>query len=335
MLRARALGRAPACGVALPPARAARLASRAALTRARAAIAAQPAQIEQLSWAPRAYLYRHFMTRAECEHFITAATPSMAKSTVVDSATGKSVDSQIRTSSGTFLRRNHDEVVSDVERRIAEFSMVPVENGEGVQILRYEKGQKYEAHYDYFHDRFNADPAKGGQRVATLLMYLTDVEEGGEVRRGGGLDARARALSAERRARAQTVFPSSQDKPHAGAAGGEDGWSSCAQRGVAVKPRQGDALLFFSLDLEQRLDTASLHAGCPVIRGVKWSATKWMHVGSFGAEATRRKGCADYHDSCAEWARAGECTRNAAYMTGSDGSAGECLKSCNKCASKT
>jgi hypothetical protein len=28
-------------------------------------------------------------------------------------------------------------------------------------------------------------------------------------------------------------------------------------------------------------DSASLHAGCPVIRGTKWSATKWMHVGEF------------------------------------------------------
>ena len=244
------------------------------------------------------------MTRAECEHFIKVATPSMAKSTVVDSATGKSVDSQIRTSSGTFLRRSHDAVVQDVERRIAEFSMVPEEHGEGVQILRYETGQKYEAHYDYFHDKFNADPAKGGQRVATMLMYLSDVEEGGE-----------------------TVFPASAEKPHAGSTA----WSDCARRGVATKPRAGDALLFFSLDLEQQLDTASLHAGCPVIRGVKWSATKWMHVGAFGQEARARKGCADYNDMCGEWARAGECTRNAAYMTGSDGSAGECLKACKKC----
>ena len=46
------------------------------------------------------------------------------------------------------------------------------ENGEGIQILHYEKGQKYEAHYDYFHDKFNNDPSKGGQRIATMLMYL-------------------------------------------------------------------------------------------------------------------------------------------------------------------
>jgi len=44
------------------------------------------------------------------------------------------------------------------------------ENGEGLQILHYEVGQKYEPHYDYFIDEFNTK--NGGQRIATVLMYL-------------------------------------------------------------------------------------------------------------------------------------------------------------------
>ena len=52
------------------------------------------------------------------------------------------------------------------------------ENGEGIQVLHYEESQKYEAHFDYFHDSENVK--NGGQRAATVLMYLTDVEEGGE-----------------------------------------------------------------------------------------------------------------------------------------------------------
>jgi hypothetical protein len=41
-----------------------------------------------------------------------------------------------------------------------------------------------------------------------------------------------------------------------------------------VKPRQGDALLFYSQTPNGTLDTLSLHSGCPVIHGNKWSATK-------------------------------------------------------------
>lgn len=44
------------------------------------------------------------------------------------------------------------------------------EHGEGLQVLHYEVGQKYEPHYDYFLDDFNTK--NGGQRIATLLMYL-------------------------------------------------------------------------------------------------------------------------------------------------------------------
>lgn len=53
-----------------------------------------------------------------------------------------------------------------------------LENGEDIQVLRYEEGQKYEAHYDYFVDKVNI--ARGGHRYATVLMYLSDVKKGGE-----------------------------------------------------------------------------------------------------------------------------------------------------------
>lgn len=52
------------------------------------------------------------------------------------------------------------------------------ENGEDIQVLRYEHGQKYEPHFDFFSDKVNI--AKGGHRVATVLMYLSDVLQGGE-----------------------------------------------------------------------------------------------------------------------------------------------------------
>lgn len=47
-----------------------------------------------------------------------------------------------------------------------------------MQILHYEHGQKYEPHFDYFHDKVNQE--LGGHRVATVLMYLSDVQKGGE-----------------------------------------------------------------------------------------------------------------------------------------------------------
>lgn len=52
------------------------------------------------------------------------------------------------------------------------------ENGEPIQILHYKDGQKCEPHFDYFYDEYNI--RIGGHRMATVLMYLSDVEKGGE-----------------------------------------------------------------------------------------------------------------------------------------------------------
>lgn len=37
----------------------------------------------------------------------------------------------------------------------------------------------------------------------------------------------------------------------------------------------GDALLFYNLKPDGTQDVSSLHTGCPVLKGVKWTATKW------------------------------------------------------------
>ena len=50
----------------------------------------------------------------------------MIKSTVVDSTTGKSKDSRVRTSSGMFLQRGRDKVIRAIEKRIADYTFIPV-----------------------------------------------------------------------------------------------------------------------------------------------------------------------------------------------------------------
>ncbi|CAI5497454.1 unnamed protein product, partial [Closterium sp. Naga37s-1] len=134
--------------------------------------------IELISWEPRAFLFHNFLTAKECLYLIHKAAPNMVKSTVVDSDSGGSYSSKIRTSSGSFLSRGSDEVVASIEKRISDFSHLPVDHGEAIHVLHYEASQEYQAHFDYFHDDINT--RNGGQRLATVLMYLSDVEEGGE-----------------------------------------------------------------------------------------------------------------------------------------------------------
>ncbi|XP_065004262.1 probable prolyl 4-hydroxylase 3 isoform X3 [Musa acuminata AAA Group] len=138
---------------------------------------------EVLSWEPRAFIYHKFLSKKECDYLIELAKPHMEKSTVVDSATGWSKDSRVRTSSSMFLRRGKDKIICAIEKRIADYTFIPVGSIQHIiqteelhhWVLHYEVGQKYDPHYDSFHDEFNTK--NGGQRIATLLMYLISVAQ--------------------------------------------------------------------------------------------------------------------------------------------------------------
>mmetsp|Transcript_41057 Transcript_41057/g.65809 ORF Transcript_41057/g.65809 Transcript_41057/m.65809 type:complete len:99 (-) Transcript_41057:429-725(-) len=92
------------------------------------------------------------------------------------------------------------------------------------------------------------------------------------------------------------------------------------------------------MDNVQSLDQRSTHAGCPVIKGEKWSATKWMHVGAFEVGHHMKFGpgvCDDENDSCVMWAHDGECAKNPMFMTGGRNEDGFCMRACGKCATGT
>ncbi len=118
----------------------------------------------------------------ECSGLIEAARPRMARSLTVDVKTGGEELHQDRTSEGMFFERGETDLIRRIEARVARLLDWPVENGEGLQVLRYRPGAEYKPHYDYF------DPAepgtasileRGGQRVATLVMYLNEPQSGG------------------------------------------------------------------------------------------------------------------------------------------------------------
>ena len=108
--------------------------------------------------------------------------PRVARSTTVDDARGGHVVHEHRTSSGTSFQRGQHALCATIEARIARMLDWPVENGEGLQVLRYGVGAEYRPHYDYFDPALpgsHAELQRGGQRVASLVMYLNTPECGG------------------------------------------------------------------------------------------------------------------------------------------------------------
>lgn len=140
--------------------------------------------IELLNSSPKILYIHNFLSEKECDHLISLARSELSRSTVVDnSSTGNKVDNS-RTSRGMFLTKYpNDPIIKKIEKRISSLTKIPQENGETIQVLDYKKGQEYKPHHDYF-EADNVGGAaclkRGGQRVATFIMYLNTPEEGGE-----------------------------------------------------------------------------------------------------------------------------------------------------------
>jgi prolyl 4-hydroxylase len=188
---------------------------------------------------PRIVLLGNVLSDAECEELVALGQDHFAKSAVVGQ-NGDSVLHPDRTSKGAFLHDCKAPLIAALNKRLAYLSNWPVENGEAVQLLRYDQHNEYKAHFDWFDSSTPGGKIqlqRGGQRVGTFVLYLSDVESGGG-----------------------TKFP---------------------KIGLEILPKKGSAVFFQNTDELITPDRNSLHAGSPVITGVKYVANKWLRVGKF------------------------------------------------------
>ena len=131
---------------------------------------------------PRVVVFGGLLSDEECDALIALARPRMSRSLTVATKTGGEEVNEDRTSQGMFFQRGENELVKTIEARIARLVNWPIENGEGLQILQYVPGTEYKPHYDYFDPAEPGTPTilqRGGQRVGTVVMYLSEPDNGG------------------------------------------------------------------------------------------------------------------------------------------------------------
>jgi len=131
--------------------------------------------------APMLRVLDGMLTGQECAELIELARPRLERALTVDSDGTHQVDHR-RTSEGMFFTLNELPLVGCIEQRLASLLGVPVNHGEGLQILHYLPGQEYEPHYDWFDPEqpgYGAITAVGGQRIASVVMYLNTPALGG------------------------------------------------------------------------------------------------------------------------------------------------------------
>ncbi|MEE4173435.1 MAG: 2OG-Fe(II) oxygenase [Xanthomonadales bacterium] len=193
-------------------------------------------RLEARSWSPRVLFMHDLLTTFECAEVANAAREHLMPSFIVDQD-GQHSMNDIRTSHEFRLRPAFRNLVIDtIERRMADWSHYPMAHGELPLVLRYERSQSFEQHFDYFiPERFGRGEgpmAEGGQRVATQLVYLNEDFEGGETR--------------------------------------------FDRADLVVTPRRGLCMMFHNVGPDHNVDPLTRHTGVAVNRGVKWLLSRWI-----------------------------------------------------------
>ncbi|WP_258171065.1 2OG-Fe(II) oxygenase [Paenibacillus sp. R14(2021)] len=120
---------------------------------------------------PLILILENVLSHAECDALIGLARTRLQRSKI-----GRShVESDSRTSSSMFFEESENEWIQAIETRVSELMNIPVSHAEPLQLLHYMPGEQYQPHFDYF---ISGNAANN--RISTLVIYLNDVEEGGE-----------------------------------------------------------------------------------------------------------------------------------------------------------
>ena len=192
-----------------------------------------PWKLNLLHQSPPVLEIENFFTSRECQEYKSIAQTDDVLQ--VDSATFSNLATSKRTSTTWYC--NFNQVPTLLAKAKHLLNDLPLEQMEEAQIVRYKTGQEFSWHYDEIP---STQLANGGQRIATLLVYLNTIENGGG-----------------------TIF---RDLKDAEGKGGE----------LTMRPKEGSALLFFPAFADGTPDDRTLHKG-EVAVDEKMIAQMWIH----------------------------------------------------------
>ncbi|MDE3015713.1 MAG: 2OG-Fe(II) oxygenase [Pseudomonadota bacterium] len=121
----------------------------------------------------------HFLAPEECDRLIEIINPNLRPSTVTVYAEG------FRTSATCDLCLLPDPFVAEIDRKIAAALGIRLPYSEGIQAQKYEAGEEFKPHTDYFEPgtkEYADHAAQKGNRTWTLMVYLNDTLKGGGTR---------------------------------------------------------------------------------------------------------------------------------------------------------
>jgi len=191
-----------------------------------------------LAWKPRIFFFQEFLTSSQCQGIVNLALrKGLTPAEVGDDPKfqwKRRSSSCWLTSDG--LHREEKVLLGNVKKSIAQASMIHENHFETLQVLRYSGRDQYKIHPDFIEDD-DPDFLRGGQRLATMLIYLNTIPPG-----HGGETHFPFAKSLQ-------LFEKNNDAILSN------------ERGVSVRPIEGAACMWYNAHPDGQIDTRSPHAG--------------------------------------------------------------------------
>lgn len=129
---------------------------------------------------PRITVFENFMSFDECELLMDMAEPRLTRSKTMNKEGTNFIEHEVRTSSGAAFPKGENDFIEMLDMRAAKLLNWPVERGEAYQVMKYDVGQEYKPHFDFFMPNTSPEIMKhGGQRVSSLIIYLNTPKRGG------------------------------------------------------------------------------------------------------------------------------------------------------------
>jgi len=131
---------------------------------------------------PDIFYINDFLSHEECDKIVQFSSIAGLKKSKVQTKQGSKL-SDVRKSEQVFIDSGKCDIIDMINRRVSSLVSWPTTHTEKIQVLKYEVCGKYEPHYDYFigtHEEVKQTYGVAGNRIGTLILYLSDVEEGGE-----------------------------------------------------------------------------------------------------------------------------------------------------------
>ena len=139
----------------------------------------QPIKREILSHIPQIEFWHNFLSDCEVEELKQSGLPQLERSTVAGESEFET--SNIRVSQSSWFSDRLHPNVNLISKRISDVTNLTMETADDLQVANYGVGGQYDAHYDFAVEESSVLESflANGNRVATVLMYLSDVELGG------------------------------------------------------------------------------------------------------------------------------------------------------------